>query len=62
MAEHLAEHTTKYFTEFPIFGRFAERCSWRSSSAGQTLQEAQTKEASWRAREAQKSAKPVLTC
>ncbi len=51
-AEHSAEHTTKSFTVFWLFGRFAGHCSWWSRSAGQTLQDAQTGEASRRACEA----------
>ncbi len=41
-AEHSAEHTKKSFTGFWLFGRFAGHCSWRSRSAGQTLQDTQT--------------------
>ncbi len=41
-AEHSAEHTTKSFTGFWLFGHFAGHCNWRSHSSGQTLQDAQT--------------------
>ncbi len=53
-AEHSAEHTTKSFTGFWFFGRFAGHCSRWSRSSGQTLQEAQAVgQVSRRAREAQ---------
>ncbi len=45
-AEHLAEHTTKSFTGFWLFGRFTGCLSWRSRSSGQTLQDLQMGEAS----------------
>ncbi len=51
-AEYSAEHTTKSFTGFWLFWHFAGHCSWRSRSSGQMLQDAQTGEASRRAREA----------
>ncbi len=49
-AEHSAEHTTKTFTGFWLFGCFTGHYSWRSRSSGQTLQDTQTGEASQRAR------------
>ncbi len=50
-AEHSAEHTTKYFTGFGLFRHFTGHCSLQSRSSGQTLQDTQTGEAIWCARE-----------